>query len=96
MKIARIQTFKFWADWKNWLFVRVETDDGLHGWGEASTELWESTVEAAVRELGARLLGSDALATEPLWQRANRHGIFPQTCETHLWAGMKDVHDEIR
>jgi galactonate dehydratase len=75
-RISAIDTFATFGGVRNWLFVRVTTTDGLHGWGEASTELWESTVEAAVRELGARLLGSDALATEPLWQRANRHGFW--------------------
>lgn len=75
-RIGKIETFATFGGVRNWLFVRVETTDGLHGWGEASTELWEETVEAAIRELGGKLLGSDALATEPLWQRANRHGFW--------------------
>ncbi|WP_285115479.1 galactonate dehydratase [Leifsonia sp. fls2-241-R2A-40a] len=75
-RISAIDTFSTFGGVRNWLFVRVSTSDGLHGWGEASTELWESTVESAVHELGRRLLGADALATEPLWQRANRHGFW--------------------
>ncbi|MEY9853195.1 galactonate dehydratase [Leifsonia sp. EB41] len=75
-RISAVDTFATFGGVRNWLFVRVTTTDGLHGWGEASTELWESTVEAAVHELGNRLLGSNALATEPLWQRANRHGFW--------------------
>jgi galactonate dehydratase len=74
--IAKVETFSTFGGVRNWTFVRVETTDGLHGWGEASTELWESTVRAAVDELGRRLIGSDALATEKIWQRANRHGFW--------------------
>ena len=36
MRITGIETFKFWVDWMNWLFVRVDTDEGLSGWGEGS------------------------------------------------------------
>lgn len=75
-RIARVQTFTTFGGVRNWTFVRVETTDGLHGWGEASTELWESTVAAAIDELGRRLIGLDALATEQVWQRANRHGFW--------------------
>jgi galactonate dehydratase len=32
MKIRKIETFKFWVDWCNWLFVRISTDEGLVGW----------------------------------------------------------------
>ncbi len=36
MIITRIETFKFWIQWCNWMFVKVTTDEGLHGWGEGS------------------------------------------------------------
>ena len=62
-RIARVETFTTFGGVRNWTFVRVETSDGLHGWGEASTELWEQTVSAAIEELGRRLIGLDALAT---------------------------------
>ena len=34
MKITRVETFKFWVDWCNWMFVRISTDEGLVGVGE--------------------------------------------------------------
>ncbi|QJU55225.1 galactonate dehydratase [Herbiconiux sp. KACC 21604] len=74
--IARVQTFATFGGVRNWLFVRVETADGMHGWGEASTELWEGTVRAAVEELGARMIGLDAMAVERRWQEATRHGFW--------------------
>ena len=36
MKIAKIETFLCDAGWRPWVFVKVETDDGLVGWGECS------------------------------------------------------------
>ncbi len=31
MKITKIETFKYWINWCNWLFVKVSTDEGLYG-----------------------------------------------------------------
>ena len=36
MKIAKVETFLCDAGWRPWVFVKVETDDGLVGWGECS------------------------------------------------------------
>lgn len=74
--ITKLDVYSTFGGVRNWTFVRVETRDGVHGWGEASTELWEQTVEAAIRELGERLIGRDALAGEAVWQRAMRHGFW--------------------
>lgn len=68
MKIARVETFKFWSDWKNWMFVRLETDDGLHGWGEASLAGPLDAVESVVHEMGASLIGKDPSGVERHWQ----------------------------
>ena len=61
MKIDRIRT---WivdpGRWKNWVFVRIDTDDGLHGWGEAFTEAGrERAIAAEVGAFGGRLIGRD-------------------------------------
>ena len=45
---------------KSWLFVKVETDAGIHGWGEAYTQLdrdW--SIQAHVEELGRYIVGRD-------------------------------------
>jgi galactonate dehydratase len=52
---------------RNWLFVTVETEDGIAGIGEGSG--WPLVVEAAVRDLAAVVVGQDAFAIELLWQR---------------------------
>jgi galactonate dehydratase len=74
--IEKVRTYATFGGVRNWVFVRVETGDGLHGWGEASTEMWEGTVAAAIDEVGSRLVGLDALASEAVWQRATRHGFW--------------------
>jgi galactonate dehydratase len=46
---------------KRWLFVKVEADGGLHGWGECYTQLdRDRAIETHVRELGRHLVGRSA------------------------------------
>jgi galactonate dehydratase len=46
---------------KNWLFVKVETSDGLHGWGECYTQAdRDQSIAAHVQQLGRYLHGRDA------------------------------------
>lgn len=72
MKIARIETFLVAP---RWLFVRVETDDGIVGWGEPVVEGRARTVATAVEELAGMLIGQDSGAIEHLWQLGTR-GTF--------------------
>jgi galactonate dehydratase len=59
MKIAAVQTFLVDpGSHKRWLFVKVETDTGLHGWGECYTQSdRDRAIEAHVREMGRYLVG---------------------------------------
>lgn len=59
-----------------WLFLKVETDSGLAGWGEPVVEGKARTVEAAVRELEEELIGRDPRAIEDIWQRIYRGGFY--------------------
>ena len=38
MKITEIRTYITWGEPRNWVFVKVLTDSGLYGWGEATLE----------------------------------------------------------
>ena len=69
MKIVRIETFKFWVDWCNWLFVRIDTDEGISGWGEGSLHGALESVESAIREYAPHLIGQDPAGPERHWQR---------------------------
>lgn len=69
MRITGVETFRFWVDWCNWLFVRVSTDEGLVGWGEASLHGAIESVETAIREYGPHLVGEDPAGPERHWHR---------------------------
>src|SRR5690554_3451841 len=68
VKITKIETFKYWIDWCNWLFVKVSTDEGLYGWGEGSLHGAIQSVETAVHEIGAGLIGKDPSGVGRHWQ----------------------------
>ncbi|MDA8311259.1 MAG: mandelate racemase/muconate lactonizing enzyme family protein [Actinomycetota bacterium] len=59
MEVERVDTYVVGAGWKNWCFVRLETDTGLVGIGEATLNGFGRTCEAAVRELAPLVLGAD-------------------------------------
>lgn len=64
MKITGIQTFIVGNPWKNWLFTRVDTDEGIHGIGEATLNGFAKTVEAAIHELERVVIGQDPFDVE--------------------------------
>jgi galactonate dehydratase len=51
------------------MFVRIETDDGLVGWGEASLHGALESVETAIREFSPHLIGEDPAGPERHWHR---------------------------
>ena len=59
MKITAIKTFLVHPGvGKNWLFVKIETDAGLHGWGEAYTQAdRDRTIEVHIQQLARYLVG---------------------------------------
>jgi galactonate dehydratase len=73
MKIARIETFTVAP---RWLFVRVESDDGAVGWGEASLEGWAEAVDGAFEALKDRFVGHDPFRIEDIWQIGYRGGFY--------------------
>jgi galactonate dehydratase len=73
MKLAKIETF---AVPPRWLFVRVETDEGAVGWGEASLEGHVEAVEGVFASFRDRFLGRDGTAIEDIWQVAYRGGFY--------------------
>src|SRR5437763_13531581 len=58
-----------------YVFVQVETDDGLTGWGEITTypgTIANRTIAAALRELDGLLQGEDPTRVEALWHKVFR------------------------
>lgn len=75
MKISAINTFLVDASppggWggggRNWLFVKVDTDEGISGLGEASG--WPRVIQTAIDDLQGILIGQDPTRIELLWQK---------------------------
>lgn len=59
-----------------WLFLKIETDAGVTGWGEPVVEGRALTVEAAVKELGDYLIGKDPRLIEDHWTVMYRGGFY--------------------
>ncbi|MGV2335458.1 MAG UNVERIFIED_CONTAM: hypothetical protein LVR18_15555 [Planctomycetaceae bacterium] len=79
MKIHSIQTLVCNARMRNWIFVKVITDQpGLFGWGEATLEWHTRSVVGAIEDLSQLLIGEDPTRIEYLWQMMHRQ---------HFWHG---------
>jgi len=71
--ISKVETFLIPP---RWLFVRVETADGIVGWGEASLEGHAEAVEGVFASFRDRFIGTDASKIEDVWQTAYRLGFY--------------------
>ena len=69
MKITDVRTFVVGNRWKNWIFVKVHTDEGLVGLGEATGGLATRMHEADFHELKRFVIGEDPLHPERLWHK---------------------------
>ncbi|MCC7494826.1 MAG: galactonate dehydratase [Fimbriimonadaceae bacterium] len=76
MRITAVETHVCHCYRANWVFVRVLTDEGLHGIGEATLEMREPTVAAAVHELERHLIGRDPHNIEAIWHEAYRDSYW--------------------
>jgi galactonate dehydratase len=76
MKITKITPLICDAYRTNWVFVRVDTDAGLHGVGEATLEYREQTVATAIAELARSWVGQDARRIQELWHTGYRDVYF--------------------
>ena len=73
MKITRLTTYRVPP---RWMFLKIETDEGIVGWGEPVVEGRARTVEAAVHELSDYLVGQDPRRINDLWQVMYRGGFY--------------------
>jgi galactonate dehydratase len=79
LKITGIETHICNARMRNWIFVKVLTDEpGLWGWGEATLEWHTRAVVGAIQDIEPLLLGEDPTRVEYLWQMMYRQ---------HFWHG---------
>ena len=73
MKITKLTTYSVPP---RWLFLKIETDDGIVGWGEPIIEGRAATVAAAVDELSDYVIGKDPRNIEDIWTVLYRGGFY--------------------
>jgi galactonate dehydratase len=74
--IRDIETVPIFGGGRDWVFVRVHTDEGITGTGEGTLEGRARTIVAAVEELKDYLVGEDPRRIEHLWQIMYRHAFY--------------------
>ena len=72
MKITKLKH----AGPPRWMFVKIETDEGICGWGEPVIEGRARTVQAAVEEMAEILVGRDPRHIQDIWQMLYRTGFY--------------------
>lgn len=79
MKITKFTLYKVQP---RWLFLKIDTDQGLSGWGEPIVEGRADAVCAAVEEFEKYLIGKDPMRIEDHWQVMYRSGFYRGGPET--------------
>ena len=73
MKITKLTTYRVPP---RWMLLKIETDEGVVGWGEPVIEGRARTVETAVQEMEPFLIGQDPARINDLWQTMYRAGFY--------------------
>lgn len=73
MRITKLTTYRVPP---RWMFLKIDTDEGVVGWGEPVIEGRARTVEAAVHELSEYVVGQDPARINDLWQVMYRAGFY--------------------
>lgn len=68
MKVKKLDVYLMGAAWRNYTFVRIETDSGIVGWGEATLGWKETSVREMILDYARRyVIGQDPFDIESLW-----------------------------
>jgi galactonate dehydratase len=77
LKIVSVTTRVVNAEMRNWVFVRVETDQpGLYGWGEATLEWKTRAVAGAIEDIAPLVIGRDPRDIEQLVRIMKKHSFW--------------------
>ncbi len=77
MKITDLEVRVLGNPWKNWVLVKLVTDEGLVGWGDATTPMSYKPVVAAIEEMRAFCIDKDPRGIEALWDEINKILYLP-------------------
>jgi galactonate dehydratase len=102
MKITAIKSLICNARMRNWVFVKVVTDQpGLIGWGEATLEWHTRAIVGAIEDIAALLVGQDPQRIEHLWQMMFRQhfwhssGIVRSTAMSGIDIALWDIAGKV-
>ena len=76
LKITAIKSYPVWVGTRNQMLVKVETDQGVFGWGESGLSGREKAVAGALEHYSQFLIGRDPFASGALWQEMYRSQYF--------------------
>jgi galactonate dehydratase len=76
MKITDVKPYPVWVGSRNQCLIKVETDEGIYGWGESGLSSRELAVAGAVRHFREFLIGRDPMQIGALWQEMYRSQYF--------------------
>ena len=76
MKITAIRSYAAWVGIRNQLLVKVETDEGVFGWGESGLSGREKAVVGAIEHFSQFLIGRDPFLIGAIWQELYRSQYF--------------------
>ena len=76
MKITDVKAYPVWVGHRNQCLVKIETDEGIYGWGESGMSYRELAVAGAVRHYREWLIGRNPMQRGALWQEMYRSQYF--------------------
>lgn len=76
MKITDIKTFPIWAGQRNLCLTKIETNNGIYGWGESGLSGRERAVIGATEHFREFLVGRDPMRIGAIWQEVYRSQYF--------------------
>ena len=68
MRVTKVESFLAGANWRNFTFVKITTDEGIVGWGEGTLGWKEYSVHEMILDLGRRyVVGQSPFDIEDMW-----------------------------
>ncbi|TXG86333.1 MAG: galactonate dehydratase [Thermomicrobiales bacterium] len=77
MRITDVTCYPVWGGFRNFLFIVIDTDEGISGVGESGLTGRELAVTGTIEHFKPLLIGQDPFRIEHLWQTLSRGGFFP-------------------
>ena len=76
MKITAVKPYPTWVAHRNQLLLKIETDEGIYGWGESGLSGREKAVVGALEHYAPLLIGRDPFEIGAIWQELYRSQYF--------------------